>query len=586
MKSLIIWSSVVCALLIGIVFGFESFSGTGSNLTAAAKTELRVGAAAVAVTPFGQHPDWDGTITVTGVWGEKFTDKNGNGVWDGGETWEDDPGNTKLDASSKNKYDGIYLAGFGDKRLADGKHDDLWARTIVLDYGSTRIAVVAVDFIGYYSESSYYGLNHIQKMLDPKLGVQEILLASTHSHEGPDTIGAWGDGPLKDGKYPKYLRFVDRQIAKSIAMAVGKLSPARIKIGQTDPVKSPSIAGMQTRTSGRPPKFFDEELRVMQFVGLSGAMRNKTIATLINWNTHPESMEDKNTYLTSDFPHAIRDTIEMKYGGTAVYINGAIGTAEIIGDTNNKNNDRINFDGNDYPLKENSNRPVFTIERTYAIGRDVAKAAIEALDRGEWSKSGKLEMKKADLKVPMDNQGYMFLARLGVLDTMALPEDGSNPIVKTTIYAINLGDAQIVTTPGELFPEVFYGVAKYKRSDCPAADTGAPNEPSIRDAMTAKYRFMFGLCPDELGYIVPKYDWRREPVDLKKMQIKQSVDPCKDKGVPNHYHETNSASSELAPASACVTVALLTGKVPADAACKNVEQHSDYVRELLKTAKR
>src|SRR5262249_25310152 len=138
----------------------------------------------------------------------------------------------------------------------------------------------------------------------------------------------------------------------------------------------------------------------------------------------------------------------------------------------------------------------------------------------------------------------------------------------------------IITTPGELLPEIYYGVAKYKRTDCPEADTGEPAEPSIRDAMTSKYRFMFGLCPDEYGYIVPRYDFWREPVDLKKMQIKRAVDPCQAKGVPNHYHETNSSSSELAPATACVSVALLTGKIPADAACKDVVKYSDYARGL------
>ncbi len=118
----------------------------------------------------------------------------------------------------------------------------------------------------------------------------------------------------------------------------------------------------------------------------------------------------------------------------------------------------------------------------------------------------------------------------------------------------------------------------------PQADTGEPPEPSIRDAMTSKYRFIFGLCPDEYGYIVPRYDFRREPVDLQKMRVNRSVDPCKEKGVPNHYHETNSASSELAPASACVTVALLTGKTPTDAACKDVVKNSDFVRDLQKQA--
>jgi hypothetical protein len=424
-------------------------------------------------------------------------------------------------------------------------------------------------------------LNHVRKLVDPKLGVQEILLASTHNHEGPDTIGAWGNGPTSDGKYPQYLRFVDLQIARSIALAVKSLTPARMKLGRTDPQRSPSIAGMQTRTRGRPPQFFDEEMRVMQFVGTSGRMRDRAIATLVNWNTHPESMEDKNTEMTSDFPHAVRTEIEKKYGGVALYVSGAIGAVEIIGDSNTQSSDRIKFDGQDFPLNER-NRPAFTFERTEAIGRDVAKAAVTAIGEGEWSSVSGIDAKKADLTGPMDNQAYVLLSKLGVLDTIARPTTGEQREFKTWIYAITIGDAQIVTSPGELFPELFYGVGKFRRTDCPEADSGQPPEPSIRDAMTGKYRFMFGLCPDELGYIVPAYDWRREPFDSEKMQVRQAADPCKARGAPNHYHETNSASSVLAPASTCVSVALLTGKVPADAACRDVAKYSEYVRGLMK----
>jgi hypothetical protein len=61
-----------------------------------------------------------------------------------------------------------------------------------------------------------------------------------------------------------------------------------MKLGRADPQTSPSLVGMQTRTGGRPPQFFDQELRVMQFVGSNGGMRGKTVATLINWNTHPD----------------------------------------------------------------------------------------------------------------------------------------------------------------------------------------------------------------------------------------------------------------------------------------------------------
>lgn len=87
-----------------------------------------------------------------------------------------------------------------------------------------------------------------------------------------DPNAEWGGNGLTDGKYPKYLRFIDRQVAKAVRLAAQSTRPARMKMGATDPVRSPSIAGMQTRTHGRPPVFYDEGLRVMQFAeGASGA---------------------------------------------------------------------------------------------------------------------------------------------------------------------------------------------------------------------------------------------------------------------------------------------------------------------------
>jgi len=533
--------------------------------TNAARPELRVGVASVAITPFGSNPDWDGGVTASGVWGEKFTDSNNNGRWDTGEPFEDDPGNTSIDQGSKGKYDGIYLAGFGKNRPATGKHDDLWARAIVIEYDKKRIAIVSIDLIGYYSKANYYGQGEIQKLIDPKLGIDDILITSTHNHEAPDTIGAWGTNTLSDGKYPRYLRFVDRQIARAVIKAAASTVSAVMKLGQTNPKKAGSIAGMQTRTHGRPPAFYDEELRVMQF--FTNTHPNKVIATLINWNTHPESMESRNTLISSDFPHSVREAVEEKYGGTAIYVSGDLGAVEIIGDSNTKPNDRSQFDGKDFPLKAN-NRPEYTFERTEAIGRDVAQAVSKALDSGEWSSSQGLEIKKAVLRAPMDNAGYLFLASKGVLDTMPPPREGEKPELETTVYVIRLGEAQIVTVPGELFPEVFYGVEKQKRNDCAEADTKRPLEPSVRDRMTKKYKFVLGLCPDEFGYIVPGYDFLAPQPDPAR-GLREAADPCKTKGVPDHYHETNSASSMLAPAWACLVSSLLEGKSPAAEACRD-----------------
>jgi hypothetical protein len=197
----------------------------------------------------------------------------------------------------------------------------------------------------------------------------------------------------------------------------------------------------------------------------------------------------------------------------------------------------------------------------------VAKAVFEALARGEWSPVPGIDLKKATLRAPMDNVGYLFLANKGVLDTISVPRDGERPELETTVYAITVGDAQIITTPGELFPEVFYGVEKYRRRDCTEADTKRPAEPSVRDLMTGKYKFVFGLCPDEFGYIVPGYDFLPPSPDPAR-GLRQAPDPCKSSGMPDHYHETNSASSLLAPRWACIAAALLDGKTPESAACR------------------
>jgi hypothetical protein len=66
------------------------------------------------------------------------------------------------------------LAGFGNDRIATGKHDDLWVRALVLESGATRLAIVSVDFIGYYQKAGYYGTEQASKLIDPKLGIRKL----------------------------------------------------------------------------------------------------------------------------------------------------------------------------------------------------------------------------------------------------------------------------------------------------------------------------------------------------------------------------------------------------------------------------
>ena len=95
---------IPCALTIALALLQLSFIPDDVH---AAKPELKVGVASLAITPYGPNPEWDGQVTASGVWGEPFTDANRNGRWDAGEPFTDDDENSRIDPSSKGKYDGI-----------------------------------------------------------------------------------------------------------------------------------------------------------------------------------------------------------------------------------------------------------------------------------------------------------------------------------------------------------------------------------------------------------------------------------------------------------------------------------------------
>jgi len=575
-------SRIPWLVLSALAFGFAACGESDSFAPLPPSPTLRVGVAAVKLTPCGVNPDWDGPITPSGVWGEAFTDRNGNGRWDPGEPFVDDPVNTEIDSSSKHKYDGIFLAGFGNNRIATGCHDDLWARVIVLQTAARKVALVSVDFVGEILHGTYYGFAHARAMVDPALGLDAIVFSSTHDHEAPDTLGLWGVTEFSDGKFPRYLQFVDRQVARAInaAAAPTAMHPATVVATRTTPDATAELRGLQVRSACRPPFFFDQELRALQFVGTDGA----TIATLINWNTHPESLEDQNTLVSSDFIGYIRQRVERDLGGTAVYFTGDLGSVEIVGDTCVGGADPHADDGSN----EFDRRDTLGFARTQQLGELVGDAVVKAVHGGEKLAVAVLTVAKSEYHVAGSNETFSFANQISLLDLDPQAFDVSNCPPGTGIcppveqYLLTLKDSsgqplvQVVTAPGELFPELYYGVASHHRTDCPAANTGQPYEPSVRDGMTARYRFLIGLSPDEFGYIVPGYDFY-PPVSVTQ----EAADPCVGqhfdpnnprRTVPTHYHESLCVGPDIAATTTCHALRLLGDEeaIASNDACRRV----------------
>ena len=82
---------------------------------------------------------------------------------------------------------GTPMAGYYFDRAAEGVHDELFAKALVLEQGGTRAALVSLDLI-----STPMGLvEEIRKEIDRSTGVpgRNVMISATHAHTGPVLAG-------------------------------------------------------------------------------------------------------------------------------------------------------------------------------------------------------------------------------------------------------------------------------------------------------------------------------------------------------------------------------------------------------------
>ena len=325
------------------------------------------------------------------------------------------------------------MAGFDNDRKATGVHDDLWARAVAVSDGRLKVAIVSVDLIGVF----HADVLKAREALQAKAPGAALVVASTHNHEGPDTMGLWGSGRFSTGVDPQYLASVRQAIVEAAAEALSRLAPARLVLGKA---RTPGLI-----EDGRLPKVIDDTLVTMQAIGEDG----RTLGTVVNWSSHPEALGAKNTLVTSDFPHYLRGRMEERLGGTCVFLVGSIGG--LMTPLGVKLRDA---DGKAIPAD--------SFAFAQAVGERAAEAALDALKAGKPSASSALEHRSATVFVPLENRLFRLAAFLGVLDremyssgqpaTTLFGDD-----MRTEVGYLRIGDAEALLVPAEIYPELVLG---------------------------------------------------------------------------------------------------------------------------------
>ena len=123
------------------------------------------------------------------------------------------------------------VGNFGIPPPANYVHDELHARRLVLDDGTTKLVFVVVDNVGIIREV----FDEAKRLIfeETKIPTAQILISSDHTHSASSASGigeirgGWNAGrPLDD-----YQRFLVRRIADGVRIAVNNLEPARIGWG-------------------------------------------------------------------------------------------------------------------------------------------------------------------------------------------------------------------------------------------------------------------------------------------------------------------------------------------------------------------
>lgn len=344
----------------------------------------------------------------------------------------------------------VYLAGFAPNRKAHKILHPITAGILYIkDRDSNDVCLVTLDLIGLFNPQ----VNAIREMVKDVIRPERVLVCSTHTHAGPDTMGLWGLGfagiPFKSGIDFDYRNRMLADVAAGIRKAVAETVPALLHSVTFD---TPEDWVRNDRKSGGAYR---------RAVALGVKADGKWKSVLVNFAAHPETLWDKNHELSADYPATYRAALVTEGVETPLFFSGPLG-AMLTPNVNPKAN-----------LEERKQY----IEN---LGANLAALVLRNLETSE-SIEGQVKFAHEKRNIACLNKGFRLFNWLGVFDRK-IPDSS----IDTEFAQVHVGNLKITTIPGEASPEVGH---------------------QIYEALGSGHRMVFCLGLDELGYIIPSSFW-------------------------------------------------------------------------------
>ena len=210
------------------------------------------------------------------------------------------------------------MAGFDARKgLAQSVHDDLHARALVFDDGSTQVALVSIEVIGL----SRAFVRRVQQEIERRTGIPaaHIILAATHTHCGPVTFHHFfnQDQPLDN----VYLDQLAAGIVRSVTLALAASVPGRVRAGF---VHVDGIAVNRRTSDGQP---VDPAAGVILVEDAAG----KPSAIAISFACHTTVLGPNTLEISADFPYYTTRYLQSVLGDDVevLFFNGAEGDISV-----------------------------------------------------------------------------------------------------------------------------------------------------------------------------------------------------------------------------------------------------------------
>ena len=362
---------------------------------------------------------------------------------------------------------GCPMAGYYSVRGAEGTHDPLFAKAVVLEKGGMKAALVSLDLI-----STTRGLvEETRKLVEKETGIpgKHVMISATHSHTGPVL---WDGSPRADvlsggSQIAKdYMKELPAKIAAAVKKADAARKPAKASFaaGKEEGLAFNRRFHMEDGTVGwnpgkknpkivRPAGPTDPSVPVVLFETLD--KQPKPLATYVNFAMHLDTVGGM--YYSADYPFTLARSLSAVTGDDAV----TLFTTGTCGDINH-----INV-GSDKPQKGHA--------EAARIGTRLAAEVLRTFDNLAPAADGPLRVSSAMVELPLPpvSADEVAAAKLVVADVDA----GKKPAPKfldqvqafkaidvatrlgkplaVEVQVISLGDDLAwVSLPGEIFVDL------------------------------------------------------------------------------------------------------------------------------------